>query len=76
MATIKCFPQTNFNGTPKTYNTSQSDLTEDFPNGVYSAIVLINFVTVFQEVNFKPLPGIQLSVGEYPDTKGFKGLQI
>ena len=80
MATIKCFPQTHFNGDGKTYYTNQPDLTKDFPNGIYSAKVTVNSVTVFEETKYETQPGNRLPIGDYPDRKefplGFKSLTV
>ena len=86
MAAIICYSQTNFKptGQGKTYTENQKDLTKDFPNGIHSAEVLNNPITVFQEINFQPPPGKVLAVGKYPNQSqfpapggaGFKSLQV
>ena len=70
MAAIICFPQTNFlpENQGKTY-TNKKNLTKYFPNGIHSAKVLNNAVTVFQEINYHPKP-----VKEFPYS--FKSLQV
>ena len=71
MVAIICFPQTNFlpEGQGKTYTKKKKDLTKYFPNGIHSAKVLNNAVTVFQEINYHPKPG-----KDFP--YGFKSLQV
>ena len=77
MATITCYSQKNFEGYSKKCTTDQPDLTQDFPNGVYSVRMGQNHVTVFMEANYKPPPGIQLPVGPGEDFPyGFKSLKF
>ena len=70
MATITCYSQTNFQGYSQVYSTDQPDLTQDFPNGIHSARVVTNPVTVFQGTNYQT-PSATLAVGEYPDQTQF-----
>ena len=72
MATISCFSETNYEGYTQEYSTDQRNLTKDFPNGIYSAKVATNPVTVFQGTHYKH-PSAMLAVGEYPNQTQFPG---
>ena len=72
IATITCFSETNYKGYWQQYSTDKSNLTKNFPNGIYSAKVVTNPVTMFQGTNYKP-PSATLAVGEYPNQMQFHG---
>ena len=81
MATITCYKDSNCQPTPgKTYTTDQPDLTEDFPNGIGSAEVRTNPVTVFQYIKYEGESRV-LKVGRYDDKSkfppgGFQSLKV
>ena len=63
---------TNFAKTHLNKIFDKSNLTKDFPNGIYSAKVVTNPVTMFQGTNYNP-PSATLAVGEYPNQTQFPG---